>query len=207
MRTSKERDAFFTKPEIAERFVGKVNELYPLWSYDNVIEPSAGNGNILQFLPTHNRIGLDLEPMHEEIIEGDFFDYKFPTGATAVVGNPPFGRSSKLAIEFFNRCAEHADVIAFIIPRSWMKYRTQKQLSPDFELYASIILPDAAFTLDGKDYTVRCCGQIWAKKPPEKVETGGGYISWNDKVSQDMLDDIDAYQKKHGCYDKIPTLL
>ena len=204
-QTSKDRDAFFTRPNIAKRFVGKVNELYPLWSYDNVIEPSAGSGSILAHLPEHNRIGIDIIPLHNDVEAQDFFDYEFPKGTTAVVGNPPFGRQSKLAIEFFNKSAKHADVIAFIIPRSWMKYRTQKQLAPEFELYASIILPDESFTLDDKPYTVRCCGQIWAKYPP-KTDKGGGYISWNDKVSQEMLDDIDAYQQKHGCYEKPSSL-
>lgn len=204
MRSSKERDAFFTKPEIAKRFVDKVDELYPLAGFDNVIEPSAGSGSILQHLPKHNRIGLDIEPMHEEVLPGDFFDYSFPKGTTAVVGNPPFGRHSKLAIEFFNNCAQYADVIAFIIPRSWMKYKTQKQLNPDFELYTSIVLPDESFTLDGEPYTVRCCAQIWSKYEPKQGV--GGYISWNDKVDQVLLDDIDKYQQKHGCYEK-PTSL
>lgn len=202
---SKKRDAFFTKPDIAKRFVEKVNSLYPLDAFDNVIEPSAGAGSILQCLPDKTRIGLDIVPMHDEVLPNDFFDYTFPKGKTAVVGNPPFGRQSKLAIEFFNKCARYADVIAFIIPRSWMKYRTQKQLHPDFELYSSIILPDEAFTLDGKPYTVRCCIQIWSKYPPT-VSGSGGYETWNDKVSQEMLDDIDAYQEKHGCYAK-PTSL
>ena len=206
MKTSKERDAFFTKPKIAERFVGKVNELYPLWAFEHVVEPSAGAGDILQYLPEENRVGYDIHPLSDEIIEQDFLKMEtMKLGSTAVVGNPPFGRQSKLAIEFFNKCAPWADVIAFIIPRSWMKYRTQKQLHPDFELYCSIVLPDESFTLDGKDHTVRCCAQIWAKYPPV-VDIGGGYLSWNDKVSQEMLDDIDAYQTKYGCYEKPKTL-
>ena len=197
---AKSRDAFFTKPEIAKKFVDKVNSLYPLLNYDNVIEPSAGAGDILMYLPKETRIGLDIYPEHLEVLPSDFFDYEFPKGKTIIVGNPPFGRQSKLAIQFFNKCAEYADVIAFIIPRSWMKYRAQKQLDKNFELYSSIILPDKAFTLDGVDHTVRCCAQIWGKYPP--TQGTGGYETWNDAVSQEMLDDIDAYQEKHGCYEK-----
>lgn len=201
----KARDAFFTNPEIAKGFVDKVETLYPFKNYDTVLEPSAGNGAILQFLPETKRVGLDIEPMTKEILPGDFFDYTPPKGKTIVVGNPPFGKQSKTAIQFFNKCAEFADVIAFIIPRSWMKFRTQNQLHKEFGLYSSITLPDKAFLLGGEEYVVRCCAQIWGRYKPTGKGTGG-YESWNEKVSQEMLDDIDAYQEKHGCYDEEPNL-
>ena len=205
MKDAKSRDAFFTKDEVAQRFVDKVNSLFPFEEFNTIIEPSAGSGRILHKLP-QRAVGYDLYPMSDDIVEADFLSVDMnPYGRTIVVGNPPFGRQSKLAVQFFNKCAEFADVIAFIIPRSWMKYRTQNQLNKDFELYSSIVLPDKAFTLDGKDYAVRCCAQIWSKTEPQQGE--GGYESWNDKVSQEMLNDIDAYQAKHGCYEKPATLL
>ena len=205
MSESKDRDAFFTKDDIAQRFIDKVDSLYPLNEFDDIIEPSAGSGRILHKLPFGSR-GFDIHPMSDDIIEADFLKlnaYAYGNH-TLAIGNPPFGRQSKLAIQFFNKCAEFADVIAFIIPRSWMKYRTQNQLNKNFELYSSIVLPDKAFTLDGKDYAVRCCAQIWAKEPPKQGV--GGYESWNDRVSQEMLDNIDAYQLKYNCYEKPKTL-
>jgi hypothetical protein len=50
---AKETDSFYTKSEIAERFVNEVNELVNLSSFDLVLEPSAGNGRILDYLPKH----------------------------------------------------------------------------------------------------------------------------------------------------------
>ena len=44
-------DKFYTHPDIARRFVDVINKLAPLDEFDMVIEPSAGSGNILQFLP------------------------------------------------------------------------------------------------------------------------------------------------------------
>ena len=156
-------DQFYTKTEVAKQFVNKIKSVIDLDSFDNVIEPSAGSGNILQFLPEHNRIGLDLDPKHPEVLPMDFFDYSFPKGKTIVIGNPPFGASSKLAIEFFNKCAQYADIIAFIVPRSWLKYYTQNRLNKDFGLYYNGILADASFIADGKDYEVKCVAQIWSK--------------------------------------------
>ena len=98
---SKDLDQFYTKTEIAKRFVEDVFSIIDHTKYDNIIEPSAGSGKILDFLPEDKRIGLDLDPKRDDIIKGDFFDYIFPKGKNLVIGNPPFGRNSKLALQFF----------------------------------------------------------------------------------------------------------
>ena len=204
MNKAKELDQFYTKTEIAKRFVEKVDEIVGLNNYDLTLEPSAGSGNILKYLPEHSRWGIDLDPKHDDVHQCDFFDFFPQEKDVAVVGNPPFGRQSKLAIEFFNYAATFADVIAFIIPRSWLKYRTQQRLHKDFGLYYTAILPDNAFTLDGNDYKVRCCAQVWAKRHiGSKWTYPNSFESWNDDVSQEMLDDIDAYSAKHGCYEEL----
>lgn len=211
MTKSKQLDQFYTNPLIAKRFVDKINDIMPLVKFDNVIEPSAGSGIILTKLPKSNRIGLDLDPKHKEVIAGDFFDYKLPNGSNAIVGNPPFGRQSKLAIEFFNKCALNSDLIAFIIPRSWMKYRVQNQLNKDFGLYYASILPDEAFIHNDKPYRVRCCAQIWirnsiGKNLPE-VAISEQYETWNtDVVSNERLLKMHNYQIKTNCYEEPETL-
>lgn len=207
MSSSKDRDAFFTKREVAERFVRTIDRIVDLDQYDNVIEPAAGDGALLDYLPEHNRIGYDLVPCREDIIEQDFYQLEFPEGRNAVVMNPPFGRASKMAMEFFNKCADNAEVIATIIPRSWNKYRTHKKLNENFGLYYSVILPDNSFELDGKDYAVRCVGQLWIRKDVGDVlsdpwEGFTPYDSWNDDVPLELLQDIDKYQEKHGCYER-----
>ena len=72
MTKAKDLDQFYTAPEVAERFVGIVNGMFPLDEFDMVLEPSAGSGNILRHLPAGS-VGLDLEPMGEGIIKQDFF--------------------------------------------------------------------------------------------------------------------------------------
>ena len=49
-----------------------------------------------------------------------------------VIGNPPFGKISSLAVKFFNKSAEYADVIAFIVPRTLKEYLYKKQVEYEF---------------------------------------------------------------------------
>ncbi len=177
--TAKDLDQFYTNPLVAERFVKKVDELYDLSSYDHVIEPSMGEGFIYERLPTANRIGLDIEKNHPDCLEGDFLQWRpeksdiqhEPLFGTlpklAFVGNPPFGRSSGLALEFFDHCAQYGDMVSFIIPRSWMRYDIHRKLPSDFGLYWQAILPDASFILNGEPYEVRCVAQCWSRSDPQ----------------------------------------
>ena len=152
-------------------FVDKINELCPLVSYDMVLEPSAGSGNILRYLPK-NAIGLDLAPESDDITQQDFFEYESPYNPLtnpikiAVVGNPPFGTGymNPLAKGFFNHAAKFADTIAFIVPAKYhSSWKVHKQLDPNFGLYFSEILPKNSFTKEGKPHNVNCCMQIWSR--------------------------------------------
>lgn len=80
------------------------------------------------------------------------------------IGNPPFGKRSKLAIEFFNHCAKFCHTIAFIVPVQFQKYGVQSHLDKDFHLIYEELLNPTSFENNGKDLTVRCCFQIWTKK-------------------------------------------
>lgn len=204
MNLAKELDQFYTNPIIANRFVEKIKSFYPLDDFDNVIEPSAGTGNIFSLLPEHNRIGLDLDPKFEGIEKCDFFDYKFPKGKTIVIGNPPFGRKCSLAVDFLNKSLQNSDAVAFIIPRGFMRSITQKGVDPDAGLYWSCVLPDYSFIYNDQPYNVRCCAQLWAKTPPQFGS--GGFESWDENVNISQLKDLDEYYNKTNCYEKPQTL-
>jgi len=194
---AKALDQFYTNPIVAKRFVDKVNELYDLSSYDHVIEPSMGEGFIYDYLPTENRIGLDIEKNHPDCLEGDFLEWSpdksgiehepllgtFPK--IAFVGNPPFGRASTLALDFFDHCAQYGDMVSFIIPRTWMKYNIHKKIPSEFGLYWQAILPDASFILNGKPYEVRCVAQCWSKTDPKPEIDGDGVEDWRDMSLSD----------------------
>ena len=74
---AKDLDKFYTNPKVAKNFVDIINDHFPLANYDLVIEPSAGNGNILQYLPSGS-LGLDIEPEDTNILKQDFFEYVSP---------------------------------------------------------------------------------------------------------------------------------
>jgi hypothetical protein len=182
---AKELDQFYTNPKVAKRFVEKINELYDFNTFDKVIEPSMGEGFIYQFLPEDKRIGLDLQKNHPDCLEGDFLKWTpeksgiidnpllFERQKIIFVGNPPFGRNSTLAIDFFKHASNFADVICFIIPRTWMKYSIHRRLPSDYGLYFQAILPDASFIFKGNPYEVRCVAQCWSRfdpKPELQVE-------------------------------------
>ena len=121
--TAKELDQFYTNPKVAERFVERIDEYYGFDNFDHVIEPSMGEGFIYDLLPPDKRIGLDLEKNHPDCLEGDFLEWVPEKNGIRweplrghrpdiiFVGNPPFGSSSQLAMEFFNRCSYFSDVI------------------------------------------------------------------------------------------------
>ena len=201
---AKELNQFYTKPEIAFRFVNEIDKIIGFENYDNIIEPSAGSGNILKYLPKNKRIGVDLEPFHPEVIKQDFFDYKYPLGKNLTIGNPPFGKQSTIAIPFFNKAALYSDAIAFIIPIMWMKYRCHRMLNPDFGLYLNIILPNNSFTFGYEDYDVTCVAQLWMKDLPKKEFKQN--ISWNKDIKEYELNEINHYQQINNCYEKPATL-
>lgn len=177
-KKSKELDKFYTHPNIAKQFVEIVNKYFPLENYDLILEPSAGSGNILKYLP-EGSIGLDLKPEADGIIEQDFFEYISPYHPLynrikiACIGNPPFGSGymNPLAKGFFNHAATFSDLIAFIVPAKWStSWKVQFQLDKSFGLYYSEILPENSFLLDDEPYNVPCCMQIWSRTNPNNYK-------------------------------------
>jgi predicted RNA methylase len=177
MSVSKDLDQFYTDPKIAKIFVDKINKLIPLKYFDLVIEPSAGSGNILKYLPK-NSLAFDLDPKADGIVKMNWFDYKPSVTEIlqdrmkiVVVGNPPFGTGymNPLAKGFFNHAAKFADTIAFIVPAKYhSSWKVHKQLNSNFGLYFSEILPKNSFIKDGQPYDVNCCMQVWSKRKLSK---------------------------------------
>ena len=105
-------DKFYTKPEIAKQCVDFLQKKLPLSGTERYLEPSAGAGAFLSYLP-NNTIALDIKPESSRIQQQDFFSYN--TSCDVCIGNPPFGSRSATAINFFNHAAELCSIIAFIL--------------------------------------------------------------------------------------------
>ena len=158
-------DKFYTIPEIAIKCIDIVNEYSKIDTYDLVVEPSAGSGNFLLYIPTKNKIGIDIHPEHESIIKMDFFDYtpSLDIKHVLTIGNPPFGKISSLAIKFFNHSANFSSTVAFIIPRTFRKNSVQNKLDLNFHLIHDSDIPSSPCSFIPK-MSVKCCFQIWIKK-------------------------------------------
>jgi predicted RNA methylase len=158
-------DKFYTITTIVDKCINTIGLKYDWNLWDIIVEPSAGNGSFLSKIPSINKIGLDILPEHKDIIKQDFFHF-IPENKykkILVVGNPPFGRVSSLAIKFFNHASTFCDVIAFIVPRTFRRISVQNKLNENFHIILDeeIPLKPCSFT---PQMSVKCCFQIWEKK-------------------------------------------
>lgn len=156
-------DKFYTLPSVSRQCLFKIGQMYDWDEWDLVIEPSAGNGSFFLQIPSPKRIGMDILPEHPDILTMDFFSYTPPKGNILVVGNPPFGRVSSLAVRFFNHAAGWASVIAFIVPRTFRRVSIHNKLNPNFHCMLDEDIPQKPCCFD-PPMNVKCCFQIWEKK-------------------------------------------
>jgi hypothetical protein len=155
-------DKFYTQREVVRDCFEFLKDNIEINENEIFLEPSAGAGVFLEFLPHY--VALDIAPEGEFIEKQDFLKYEPNRNDFITIGNPPFGKRSSLAIDFFNRAATMSEVIAFILPVSFMKWNVQKNLSNNFSLLNLMYLAPESFTDNGKPYSVRTVFQIWVKK-------------------------------------------
>ena len=155
-------DKFYTQKHVSKHCFEFLNKQLNIPTDAIYLEPSAGEGSFLDLLP--NYIALDIAPEDDRIIQQDYLEYITDKTNFITIGNPPFGNRSKLATDFFNKAATMSDVIAFIVPVSFMKWSVQKNLSAKFALHSYMYLEPESFSSNGEPYSVRTVFQIWVKK-------------------------------------------
>lgn len=168
-------DKFYTSPDTVELCIDLIRKHLSISKTDLIIEPSSGNGSFIESIkkfPSEYKF-YDLEPENPEITKQDFlsFDYSCLKKYNQIhlIGNPPFGRQSSLAIKFIKKCCEFANTISFILPKSFKKESMQKYFSLDFMLITEFDLPKNSFLVDGRTYNVPCVFQIWEKQIKPRV--------------------------------------
>ena len=175
-------DKFYTITSYSKKCIDKVFELYDKSHFDLIIEPSAGDGSFFNQLECNNKIGMDISPENNNIIKMDFFDYTAQPDINniLVIGNPPFGKISSMAIKFFNHSAKWAKVIAFIVPRTFRKPSVQNKLNNIFHLVydEDVTTKPCCFI---PRMLVKCCFQIWVKKENERtfIDLPKKHNDWN----------------------------
>ncbi len=169
-------DKYYTKTDVVKDCIELLKKHISIANDDLIIEPSAGNG---AFITGIKELGtkfkfFDIEPEHLEIEKKDYldlvFDFKKDYNKIHVIGNPPFGRQSSLAIKFIKKSAEFADTIAFILPKSFKKDSMQKHFPLEYHLISQEDLPQKSFLVNDLEFDVPCIFQIWVKKDtPRKL--------------------------------------
>ena len=169
-------DKYYTKDIVVELCLNLVKKYIEIKTDDLIIEPSAGNGSFITGIKslTNNFRFYDLEPDNTEIIKQDYllYDYGIIKNAFSkihIIGNPPFGRQSSLAIKFIKKSCEFCDSVSFILPKSFKKDSLKKTFPLNFHLIFEIDLPDKSFLVDGVEHNVPCIFQIWGKKTTNRT--------------------------------------
>lgn len=165
-------DKYYTKPIIVEACIQAIKKSIQISSeHDIIIEPSAGNGAFIDGIKalSKNTIFYDLEPdENSEILKQDYlqliYEKKGEKEKVHVIGNPPFGRQSSLAIKFIKKSTEFCDSISFILPKSFKKDSMKKSFPPNFHMVYESDIPDNAFLVGDKEHNVPCVFQIWEKR-------------------------------------------
>ena len=181
-------DKYYTKLSVVNNCLSIFKTHITIGTNDLIIEPSAGNGAFISGIKelVSHYLFYDLEPENAEIVKQDYleFDYKSISNLDKydcnihIIGNPPFGRQSSLAIKFIKKSCEFCDSISFILPKSFKKESMKSKFPLNFHLIFEEDLPDKSFLVDGDEHTVPCVFQIWQKKHynrtvVEKVEPIG----------------------------------
>lgn len=170
---SRKLDQFYTKPEVAKHFFKKLSSIVNI-DDSFLLEPSAGTGSFSDLFH-ENSLALDLEPKKDYIKQKDYLEFNYKEEietkkSIIVVGNPPFGKNSSLAISFFNKSAEFADIIAFIIPKTFHKESVTNRLDLSFHLEYSEDVNNYGFLFENKDYDVPCVFQVWKKSKTKRTK-------------------------------------
>lgn len=218
-------DQFFTRPEVAEYCYGSLNDYMagdgasPIeYTY---IEPAAGGCAFYNQLPVDRRIGIDILPLQQGLVEDDFLSWHPPDRSKekyAIIGNPPFGYRAWLALAFINHAATFADYVGLILP---MAFQSEGKGSPrlrvrGLRLIHSEPLPAESFVdVNGNPKKINALWQVW-QRGVNNISPTPPCNSWIDLFTVDMrkerlcgqerMDEADYFLQR-TFYSEIPSLV
>ena len=169
-------DKYYTKENVVNLCVDLIKKNLIIDNEELIIEPSAGNGAFIKGIKdiTDNYLFYDLEPENKEIVKQDYLEFNYDQiksefNKIHIIGNPPFGRQSSIAIKFIKKSCEFCDSISFILPKSFKKDSLKKTFPLNFHLILEVDLPENSFLVDNEEHNVPCVFQIWQKKENNRV--------------------------------------
>ena len=160
-------DKYYTTEKTTKLCLELIKKHIKVDKNELAIEPSAGNGAFIEGIRVlFPRCEFyDLEPEHKDITKQNYLELEPPAANKIhIIGNPPFGRQSTLAIKFIKKSTQFCDTLSFILPKSFKKDSLKKHFPLNFHLTCERELPDDSFTVENKPHKVPCVFQIWTKK-------------------------------------------
>lgn len=168
-------DKFYTKLSVVNQCIKSVQKYIEIGENDLIIEPSAGNGSFIEKIKTltDNYKFYDIAPENDEIIKQNFLNFDSSNLESKyknihVIGNPPFGRQSSLAIQFIKKCCSFANSISFILPKSFKKDSMKRHFALNYHLIFEMDLFEKSFLINEEETDVPCVFQIWQYKKEKR---------------------------------------
>jgi predicted RNA methylase len=166
-------DKFYTKVDLVKSLIQNID----FDKYELVVDPCCGDGSFYSNVPLDNKIGIDISPDIDGVINHDFLTWDHTTLDTdrskiIVISNPPFGKQGSLAMKFIKKSSEFSDTIAFILPLSFVKDSVKNRIPEYYHLKYEEILPEDSFLMDGSNYSVKCVFQIWERGYEKRSKIG-----------------------------------
>lgn len=165
------KEQYYTPPNVAAEVLDDLEAVAGPLAGRVLIEPAGGTGAFIDAALSRGVaevMSVDIEPHHPMVRRGDFLTHGLDITDAVVASNPPFGRNNALSIPFFNRAADHATHIAFIVPRSWRKWSVLNRLDPRFHLASDRDLQINYVTVSGNlistKSALRTCVQVWERR-------------------------------------------
>jgi len=166
------KEQYYTPSNQAEIILNRAISNVSVEANTVFLEPAGGTG---AFIEAAKKFGIsaiesfDIEPKHQLVKRADFLKTNLKIEGAICVTNPPFGRNNSLSVPFFNKAAEHCDLVAFVVPRSWRKWSVINRLDPNFRLVddwdLSIDYVDDANRESHGVGNLRTCVQVWKRTP------------------------------------------
>jgi len=167
---AKELCQWYTKPSVAEQCTEIMCQMNFIDENTNIVEPSAGTGAFInafiKYVPKTQIFAYDIDPKQDDIIQNDWLENRPKMSLnTVVIGNPPYGKKGKLAIEFINKSFEVSNIVGFIVPKTLStSWTAQKNVDENAALIYEKTLEKNSFIFNDKNVDVPSVFQIWQKR-------------------------------------------
>jgi len=150
-------DQYYTPAGVAYKVVKKTKQIIGAENITEWLEPSAGTGMFLNFLPD-DTLAYDIEPKHPKVIMADYLKVTMPyKKGRCVIGNPPYGKGNYTSVKFYKKSIEISDYISFILPVS--------QLNNNMYMYEfdMVYSADLGLIKFSGTHSVHCCHNIYSR--------------------------------------------